>query len=146
MENALSFPWRKYLLNPKLRVIALMRLKIAMVACCIILDPQWSQKGNFPKEDEKLCDLEAFRAASWRLFGIDEVNLSQLGLLVLSLWATSLRWGPTPIFGEILTPFPSLYIHPFPFPNGWSMSICTLMLRLHLYATHLAWRMSAWRD
>jgi len=37
---------------------------------------------------------------SWRLFNVDEVDFSQLGLLVLSLRATSLRWGSSPIFGS----------------------------------------------
>ena len=73
-----------------------MRLKTTMVTCCITLELRWHhfvtlytrddpQKGNFPKEDEKLRDLEASKAVSWRLFGIDEDELSQLGLLVLSL-------------------------------------------------------------
>jgi len=97
------------------------------------------------KRKLSLRGWEASKGASWRLFLIDEVEFSQLRLFVLSLWDTSLWWGPNPIFGEVLTPFPSLYIHPLPFQNGWSMPICTLMLRLCLYAIHLNWRRSTWR-
>jgi len=43
------------------------------------------QKDNFPKEDDKLHDLEASMATSLRLVDVDEVEFSQLGFLVLSL-------------------------------------------------------------
>jgi len=82
---------------------------------------------------------------SWRFFGMDEVKFSQLGLLVLSLSSTSMRWGTSPIFGEILTPFLYLYIHPLPFPNGFSLAIFTLMLRLCLHYTNFTWKRTAWR-
>ena len=66
-----------------------MRLKTTMISCCTVHDPRWHRSIHLytrddPNEDEKLRDLEASRAVSWRLFGIDEVEFSQLGLLVLS--------------------------------------------------------------
>lgn len=66
------------------------------------------QKCNFPKGDEKLCDLEASRAVSWRWFQIDEIESSYIDLFILSLWVTSLWCGPNPIFKEVLTHSPNL--------------------------------------
>jgi len=40
------------------------------------LIPTMSQKGSFPKEDEKLRDLEDSIAARWRWFQVDKVEYS----------------------------------------------------------------------
>lgn len=41
LENSLGFPWKNWLLNPNLRIIALIRIKTMIVTYCTIPDPWW---------------------------------------------------------------------------------------------------------